>query len=684
MPRRLEIEVGGDSRDFTENMRRAAGAVEGLGASATDSGKSVRVLGRDSEQAGRQARSASGGFGALRTGISALATGAATGTVARVVAETTALGASLQKTSSITGTIVEDLQSLGSSAAAAGPLVDGLGNAFEETGDEAREASEGFGALRTGIVALASGAAVGAIASIVAAATALGTSLQKTSSITGTSVEDLQRLRHAFSLFGADVEEADQILVDLNQALSEAARGEAAQVEAFRGLRVAVRDGSGELRSAVDILEELSGVVDESNVRELQADLGILFGEDGFKQAAPILLQTSDAFRTTLSDFDALVTTENTSKLARLNVGFTDLGQTVSALFANAVARVSEDVQEIVGLVTTALSALDRAAQRRSVFAAVGAGEGVGLDARSAQSLLSELDLQVFEVQERISAAVSRGVPRGIAEFFFIPDGAQAELTENVRQSLLGVLHDAGEEAAPSLAEGITAGLARPGAIGISALDLVQPDFAEGIDNSGFERLAQVYADVSQAVRDVGDAHLYALPLLTELSEEARLRAAAIGDAYRLMGASVSNAFDQIVEGGREANEVLRELLANLVRAIASGLLAAAGSGSGNPFLQGFLGGFQTGGVIPGPGFALVGERGAELIQTRGGERVFNARDTQRMLGGGGLTINVEAGVNEAAVRRVIQEEAAYIQADVLSSVQRRGAMRNAIRSAAR
>ena len=88
--------------------------------------------------------------------------------------------------------------------------------------------------------------------------------------------------------------------------------------------------------------------------------------------------------------------------------------------------------------------------------------------------------------------------------------------------------------------------------------------------------------------------------------------------------------------------------------------------------------------MIPGPGFALVGERGAELIQTRGGERVFNARDTQRMLGGGGLTINVEAGVNEAAVRRVIQEEAAYIQADVLSSVQRRGAMRNAIRSAAR
>lgn len=45
-----------------------------------------------------------------------------------------------------------------------------------------------------------------------------------------------------------------------------------------------------------------------------------------------------------------------------------------------------------------------------------------------------------------------------------------------------------------------------------------------------------------------------------------------------------------------------------------------------------FQGAFATGGVVPGKGFALVGERGPELMAVNGGERVYSNSDTRSML----------------------------------------------------
>ena len=68
MPRRLEIEVGGDTANFNRNIRRAAQEVQGLGARSERSGRGVRGLGTDAERAGRKAKTASRGFAALKVG----------------------------------------------------------------------------------------------------------------------------------------------------------------------------------------------------------------------------------------------------------------------------------------------------------------------------------------------------------------------------------------------------------------------------------------------------------------------------------------------------------------------------------------------------------------------------------------------------------------------------------------
>ena len=495
-----------------------------------------------------------------------------------------------------------------------------------------------------GIAGLVAGASIGAFTRIVTEAADFGAALVEVSAVAGTTVEQLQELRRAFGEDGAAADIVDRSIIKLNTSLSRAAQGTEGYAEIFARLGVEATDGAGAIRSASDVLDELAGRIDANNFRQYQADLALVFGERGLQALSAALLRSGDAFdaaRARAADF-GVVTAGQAASLKDLSQTLADLSQTFKTQLAVAVSENVQGLQDFLNVLITTVSFIGN----------------VG-------SFLSG-NIDIFgNLTERGMAAAAAAAETAV-QFELVRQNAAAAAAEVANVAVQA-------QRASTVLPSIT-------------VDLDLPDFtSDVIDTSGFERLSATYAGVAQAARDVGDAHLYALPLLTELGEEARLRAGIIADAYRQMGFSVSDALFGIISGGREANDVLRELLANLVRALASGLLAAAGSGSGNPFLQGFLGGFQTGGVIPGPGFALVGERGAELIQTRGGERIFNARDTQRMLGGGGLTINVEAGVNEAAVRRVIQEEAAYIQADVLSSVnRRRGSMRNAIRSAAR
>jgi tape measure domain-containing protein len=79
-----------------------------------------------------------------------------------------------------------------------------------------------------------------------------------------------------------------------------------------------------------------------------------------------------------------------------------------------------------------------------------------------------------------------------------------------------------------------------------------------------------------------------------------------------------------------------------------------------------FVGAFEMGGVIPRQGFALVGERGPELINVSGGERVFNAQDTQRMLNQtnnnqrnitNNFTINAGQGVSGISIANQVNKE---------------------------
>ncbi|MEU5382677.1 transglycosylase SLT domain-containing protein [Kitasatospora cineracea] len=74
--------------------------------------------------------------------------------------------------------------------------------------------------------------------------------------------------------------------------------------------------------------------------------------------------------------------------------------------------------------------------------------------------------------------------------------------------------------------------------------------------------------------------------------------------------------------------------------------------------------GYWTGTMSASPGLAMVGERGRELVDFRGGERVYNNRETEAMLNGRRYEIHVHEAKSEdttqATFRALQQMEALY------------------------
>ena len=109
------------------------------------------------------------------------------------------------------------------------------------------------------------------------------------------------------------------------------------------------------------------------------------------------------------------------------------------------------------------------------------------------------------------------------------------------------------------------------------------------------------------------------------LTAQAGAAAKATMDAY----------IQALKEGGDEAAEVARELAAQVGMAIQNGeTIPVVGSGGGmiSPAERVILSAYAKGTDNASPGLALVGEYGPELVAFGGGERVFTATETRRIV----------------------------------------------------
>lgn len=168
----------------------------------------------------------------------------------------------------------------------------------EKYAEDAKRRAERAGKIiGTAVAGLATGAFAGWIKSSIDAADAAS----KTAASVGVTIETLTGLQFAAGLSGVATNELTSSLSKFNKTIDQAARGSVLQAEAFADIGVAVRDSNGDLKSADQLLLEVSDKFAGYENGAAKAALAQeLFGKSGAK-LIPLLNSGSDGI-TKLTD----------------------------------------------------------------------------------------------------------------------------------------------------------------------------------------------------------------------------------------------------------------------------------------------------------------------------------------------------------------------------------------------
>jgi phage-related protein len=120
------------------------------------------------------------------------------------------------------------------------------------------------------------------------------------------------------------------------------------------------------------------------------------------------------------------------------------------------------------------------------------------------------------------------------------------------------------------------------------------------------------------------------------LSDTAAGAMEGIGDLGKQVGDMFATAATNVLTGVTSLREAVGQLLQQLAQLLINSAMKSLFGNIFDGLGLGSLTGYATGTASAAAGLAMVGEEGPELINFKGGERVYNARDTSRMLSGGG------------------------------------------------
>lgn len=113
-----------------------------------------------------------------------------------------------------------------------------------------------------------------------------------------------------------------------------------------------------------------------------------------------------------------------------------------------------------------------------------------------------------------------------------------------------------------------------------------------------------------------------------------------IGNVFSNIGSVIGNAMSKIFDNVSSWVGSIGNKLSSIGSGISSAMGKVGGAiSSGVGKVKSFLG-FATGTPSTPSGLAVVGERGPELVDFKGGEKVYNNADTRKMLAGGNNTSN--------------------------------------------
>ena len=174
----------------------------------------------------------------------------------------------------------------------------------------------------------------------------------------------------------------------------------------------------------------------------------------------------------------------------------------------------------------------------------------------------------------------------------------------------------------PELAAAMTVGLqAMKDAAQIASPSKVTEGFGRNLAEGLAQGINQGKDIVGQAAKGLTDTAAGAMKGIGELGDR-------IGDMFATAATNVLTGVQSLQEAvGQLLQQIAQLLINSAMKSLFGNIFDGLGLGG--------LPGYATGTMNAAAGWAMVGEAGPELVRMRGGERVFNAGQTDRMTAGG-------------------------------------------------
>jgi len=232
------------------------------------------------------------------------------------------------------GTLTIDL------AANVARLTSDLGRANRIAEQSASQMQKRFDQLKAGIGALFAGLSVGAFSSWIKQSIDAADEINDLSVKLGISAQSLQAWGYAAQMSGGSMEVVSSALKKLNLDISDAANGSVSASEKFSSIGVSITDANGKLKSADQVLLEISdrfsATADDANKTAVAVDI---FGKSG-ADMIPTLNAGSDALLELMNQarqFGLVMSNEAIQNAASFNDSL-DMLSEVSRGYSNQLA----------------------------------------------------------------------------------------------------------------------------------------------------------------------------------------------------------------------------------------------------------------------------------------------------------------------------------------------------------
>ncbi len=445
--------------------------------------------------------------------------------------------------------------------------------------------------------------AVGAAATAAAAGLALsvrGTlnaadEMAKASRKIGIPIEDLARLKHAADLSGVSFEGLQNAVKRLSANMNDAKNGVGEAKDAFEQLGVSVTNSDGSLKSASQMLTELSAVFatmpDGAEKTALAMDL---MGKSG-ADMIPLLNGGAEALKSMMAEADSLglvFTEEMATNAERFNDNMNRLGKTFGAIGRQLAAELAPHLAEFTDWLVANAPRIVEFTMSMVEFgiSAVKAFADIGAAITNAWQAFENWWNGLLQWREQVFATV-REVADGILLAFQELPAQMVQIGADIMRGLLDGL--------------------------ISMRNEVTGYFT-GLGEQFLQNIKDVLAikSPSRVMMEVGEN------VMKGLSNGMEGMRGNVMNVASSISSNLANAFTGIITGAQTVEDALKNILSQMANmalnqtfnTLLSGLLGGGG-GAGGGILGGLFGGFFADGGRLGAGkWGIAGEAGPEVI----------------------------------------------------------------------